>query len=174
MSGDLSGLFGGAVFDPSAVEPQEDFKVLPAGKYKVLVEESEIKGTKAGTGKYLKLKLKVLDGEAKGRVMFDQVNIDNPNQQCVEIGWRCLSALCRAVGITALSDSAQLVNKVALACVKVKGDQNEVRTYEPAGGSDVHIEPPSKAQMRPSQESQPPAPTAPAHVVSGVKLPWAR
>jgi hypothetical protein len=165
MSGDLSGLFGGSVFDPSAVEPQEDYKVLPAGKYKVLVEEAEIKATKAGTGKYVKLKLKVLDGEAKNRVLYDQINIDNPNQQCVDIGWRCLSALCRSVKITALEDSAQLVNKVAIACVKVKGDQNEVRTYEPV---DV--------ATAPGEPARPPAPTLvpPLPAQSGSKPPWAR
>lgn len=131
---DLTSVFGGYEFDSSAVEPQQDYQVLPPGKYQVLIEEAEQKDTKAGTGKYIKLKLQVTEGPSKGRVLFDQINIVNPSQQCVEIGLRCLSALCRAVGIVRLRDEVELVNKVAIACVKVKTDQNEIRTYEPVGG----------------------------------------
>lgn len=163
---DLTSIFGGFEFDSSQVEPQGDFQVLPPGNYTVLVEEAEQKDTKAGTGKYIKLKLQVTDGPSKGRVLFDQINIVNPSQQCVEIGLRCLSALCRAVGIVRLRDETELINKVAVACVKVKDNQNEVRTYEPVGG----------VQKAANVPAAPPASVAPAAAPSAPagKPPWMR
>jgi hypothetical protein len=125
---DLQQIFGGG-FDTNSVEPQEDFEVLPPGKYPVLIEKAEVKQTKVGTGNYLALKLSILDGPGKNRKLFDNINIANPSTQCVEIGLRCLAALGQAIGLTAISDTAQLVNKTCVAHVKVKGNCNEIRTY---------------------------------------------
>ena len=73
--------------------------------------------------------MSILDGQYKNRKLFDHINIDNPNQKCVEIGLSCLSALGKSLGIAKLSDSAQLVNGVCVAHVKVRDEQNVVRTY---------------------------------------------
>ena len=129
MNNDLATIFGGNPFDPSTVEPQTDFQVIPPGKYPVLIEEAEVKQTKAGTGHYIKLTMSVLDGPYKNRKLWDQINVQNPSAQCVEIGLRTLSALGRAIGTGPITDTAQLVNQVVIAHVKVKNDQNEVRTY---------------------------------------------
>lgn len=112
-----------------SVEPQGDFEIIPPGKYTVLIEKSEVKKTKKGTGHYIDLVLQVLDGKFKNRKVFHRINIDNPSQQCVQIGMRVLAALRIASGIQNITDSGQLINKVVVAHVKVKGEQNEVRTY---------------------------------------------
>jgi len=129
----LSDLFGGVPFDPAAVEPQDDFQVLPPGKYPVLIEEAEVKVNKKQTGHLIYLKMKILDGPGKGRYVFDQINIQNPSQQCVEIGLKTLSALARAIGLQAVESTTQLLNQVVVAHVKVKDEQNNVRTYSSAG-----------------------------------------
>ncbi len=126
---DISSFFGQAAFDANSVEPQADFEVLPPGKYTALIEKAEVQQTKAQNGHFIYIEMKIIDGKFKERKLFDRINIENPNQQCVEIGRRCLSALCLAVGVQAASDTSQFMNQVVVAHVKVKNDQNEVRTY---------------------------------------------
>jgi len=133
MSNDLSAFFGGTAFTPATIDPQPDFDVLPPGKYPVLIEAAEVKQTKKATGHYIHLEMKVLDGPCKGRKVFDQINIDNPSAQCVEIGMRTLSALGRAIGLQVITNTDQLLNGVVVAHVKVKDNQNNVRTYSASG-----------------------------------------
>ena len=96
---DLSDLFGSEPFDPFSVEPQSDFPVIKPGKYPVLIKVAEVRQTKKETGHYIYLDMELLDGEGKGQHVFDQINIHNPNTQCVEIGLKELSALVRALGL---------------------------------------------------------------------------
>ena len=154
-SGDLAQIFGGA-FDPNSVEPAADFEVLPPGKYPCLIEESELKSTKKGDGYYVKLVMSVLDGQFKGRKVFDNINISNPNQQAMEIGQRSLSALALAIGLPAVTDTAQLANQCVVASVKVKDGDNQVRTYLPIGGQQPPQQSPP-AQYQQPQQTQPPA-----------------
>ncbi len=128
---DFSKFFGGP-FDPSTVKPAEDFEVIPPGKHTALIIESEVKVTKKGTGRYIYLKMQIVDGQYRDRPLFDQINIQNPNTQCVEIGLRSLSALARALELAHVEDTDQLLNRVVVAHVKVKDGQNSIRTYSAA------------------------------------------
>ncbi len=111
---DLSEIFGGVPFDPSSVK-----SAYSPGKYPVLIKVAEIRQTKAGTGHYIYLDEEILDGDRKGQHLFDQINIQNPSAQCVEIGLRTLSALARAIGLQTVTDTTQLLNQVVVAHVKV-------------------------------------------------------
>ena len=100
----------GTKFDATSVntEPQ-DFSTLPLGIYRLEVSASEVTATKAGTGTILKLTYDVLDPEEyKGRKIFANINIQNPNPTAQEIGQRDLGSLCRAVGLSEIEDSEQL------------------------------------------------------------------
>lgn len=129
----------GLNFDATQVAPNQPFEVLPAGKYKVHVTDSDMKPTKDGAGQYLWLEMEILDGEYQGRKIWDRLNLVNSNQQAVEIAQRSLSALCHAVGKLQVADSEDLHFIPVIATVKVrpaKGDyaaSNEIRGYEPAG-----------------------------------------
>lgn len=130
MSGNLSG------FNAENVEPSEGFSPIPAGDYPVIITESELRDTKAGTGKYLKLKLQVLSGQHQNRILFDNLNIKNPNEVAQKIAQGTLSAICRAVNVLTPSDSAELHNLPMVATVKIGKDQNgnpqnEVKGYKP-------------------------------------------
>jgi len=181
-NGDLFNIFGQNAFDTGAVEPQSDYEVIPPSKVLVLIEEAEVKPTKANTGYYLKLKLSVVDGPYKNWKLFDNINVQNPSAQCVEIGLRQLAALGLAIGVKVITDSSQLVNKTCIANVKVKDDQNYIRTYSPV----VPASPPGVTQQ-PTYPQQDPAParqqyqppyipaTAPqAAPPTQQKPPWAR
>jgi hypothetical protein len=178
---DLQKIFNGG-FNANSVEPQKDFEVLPPGKYPVMVEKAEVKQTKKQDGHYIELTLCILDGTAKNRKLWDRINIQNPNATCTEIGLRCLAALAQAIGINAVSNTDQLVGRSCLAHVKVKDEQNEIRTYskfddfqsvQPQSTPYPHTPAPTSqgASLNQSSASMPgprPEPTI------GYKPPWAR
>ncbi len=128
-------------FDASTVSPREPMDVLPDGNYPVIIQASEWKPTKKQDGTYLELTLQVIDGQHKGRKVWDRLNLSNPNSQAVDIAQQTLSAICHAVGVMKVSDSAQLHNVPMLAKLKVKqgenGPMNEVRGYKKMGGAVV-------------------------------------
>jgi hypothetical protein len=95
-------------FDASRVDPTNPFDPLPPGKYKAQIVQSEWRATKDGAGSYLWLELDVLEGEHRGRKLWDRLNLNNSNVQAVEIAQRTLSAICHAIGKLKVSDSADL------------------------------------------------------------------
>ncbi len=111
----------------SADVPEEDnkFDLLPPGDYKVIVTESSIKATKAGTGEYVAVKVQVVDGDKKGRTVFANLNFKNPNPTAEQIGRRELADLTKAVGLVTLSDTAQLHNKPLLVKIGIEPAKGE-------------------------------------------------
>lgn len=148
----------GHTFDATAVEPNQPFEVIPAGKYKVQIVASEIRATKNGEGQYLWMELEIIDGEYQGRKLWDRLNLWNNNQQAVDIAQRTLSAICHAVGELHVSDTETLHFKPMITTVRVKpadgqySASNELRGYEAVAGGPAPAQPAARA----------PAATAPA------------
>jgi hypothetical protein len=69
----------GGTFDASGVEPNAPLEALPPGDYIAQILQSEMRVTKAGTGQMLWLDMEVLEGPLKGRHVYDQLNLINPN-----------------------------------------------------------------------------------------------
>jgi hypothetical protein len=165
--GDISGFFGGAAFDPNSVEPPKDFEVLPAGPYPVQVEAAEIKATRKGDGHYFEFQLVVLDGPAKGRKLWERLNIDNPNPEAVAFALKSLGSLCRAtIGGEHFGNINQLLQKTCVAHVVIRKGENSIGRYEPFGDA-ASVQPgppvPPAQQQAPSQyppqtAQQPPPP----------------
>lgn len=143
--------------------PSEDFAPLPAGEYKVIIEGEESKVSKKGD-EYLKLKVKVIDGPSKNRVLFTNLNLWNSNPQAKEIAERELAAIKVAVGLQNISDTAQLFNRPLLARVGQRetldyGVQNEIKGWKSlavaptAGGNSKPSTPPTAST--PSSASGP-------------------
>lgn len=126
-------------FDATTVDPRKSFDPIPADRYPAVITESEEKPTKKGDGSYLQLTFQVIEGEYEGRKVWARLNLNNPNDQAVGIARAELSAICRAVGVMKLTDSAQLhdlplVIKVAQRVNKETGEVgNEIKGYEPKG-----------------------------------------
>jgi hypothetical protein len=124
----------GGTFDAKTVEPNAPLEALPAGEYRVQILQSEMRATKAGTGRMLWLDMEVLDGEHKGRHLYDQLNLINPNPTAEEIAQRTLSAICHATGRLEVSDSDELHFAPMLAKVVVKPNgYNEIKGYKATG-----------------------------------------
>ena len=70
-------------FDASGVEPAVPMELLPPGKYRVQVVQSEMQATKQGDGQLLWLELDILDGPHRSRKLWDRLNLVNRSQQPV-------------------------------------------------------------------------------------------
>ncbi|MCE5326267.1 MAG: DUF669 domain-containing protein [Planctomycetaceae bacterium] len=144
-------------FDANQVEPSAAPDPIPAGKYPAVITESEMKPTKNGSGSYLQLTFQIIEGEFKNRVLWARLNLDNPNATTVKIARGELSAVCRAVGVLAPSDSTDLHDLPLAIHVRCKkrvdtGEiTNEIKGYA-------------------KKES----PTAPAVPASNTTPPWKR
>ena len=123
-------------FDASQVEPSTEFEPIPAGKYVVAIVKSEMKPTKTNDGEYLELELEVLEGEFKGRRVWDRLTLRHPNAITVKIASASLSRICHSVGILKPQDSTDLHDLPLIARVRLRprrdtGEMgNDIAGYE--------------------------------------------
>ena len=153
-------------FNAQDVAPQQEFDLLPAGKYLAQVIDSEIKPTKSNTGQVLKLTFEVLDGEFARRRLWAYLNIANESADAERIGLSQLSALCRSVGIMQLRDTIDLHDKPVQITVKVRkakpgsdySDSNDVSGFSSASGAApaAVTRPAAPAPSKPGAASVPP------------------
>lgn len=130
-------------FNAQQVAPNVTPEPIPSGQYKVHITGSEEKPTSSG-GKQLVFEMQVLDGEFKGRKVFDRLNIVNtgPNkQQTEDIAYGTLSAICHVTQRLQIQSTDQLhgVPFTAIVVKKPRGDDptrdtNEVRGYLDVNG----------------------------------------
>lgn len=152
-------------FDATSVAPaQKSFGPLPNGTYECVINNGDIKATKAGTGEYLELEFQVISGEHAGRRVWERLNINNPNKQAEDIAREQLAGLCMALNIPKLSDTDELLDipvNVYIEIDRKEPDRNRIRGYSSAGA------PAPAARPAPAQA---PAAAAPA----AAKKPWQR
>jgi len=152
-------------FNANEVEPSRELDPIPAGKYVAVITDSEMKDTRAGTGRYLQLEFEITDGEFAGRKVWARLNIENRNPEAVRMARADLSAICRAVNVLTPGDSADLHNLPLVIKVHVRKDKNtgeisnEIRGYE------------SKAAFKP-EPRQAAAPVSSQTVRVPAKPPW--
>jgi hypothetical protein len=125
-------------FDANQVPPpSRNYEPIPAGKHLAVIIDSEMRPNKAGTGSYLQLTFQLLEGEHKGRLLWARLNLDHPNPAAVAIARAELAAICRAVGVLAPQDSAELHDlplMIHVKCVKRNDNGevvNEIKDYSP-------------------------------------------
>lgn len=95
-------------FDSSEV-PEPNFDPVPPGEYTVMIVGSDLQPTKSG-GEMIVLEMDVQDGEHAGRKLFDRLNIKNDNAKTVEIAYRTLGSVVKAVGKKTIKDTEELHN----------------------------------------------------------------
>jgi hypothetical protein len=125
------------VFNAKDNEKMGGFEPIPAAWYLAEVTKSEMKATKAGTGKYLTCQIKVLEGEYKNRYLFNLLNLINPSQTAVEIAQKELASMCEACGLDEIEDSTELHGIAMAVRVIIKPAdakypaKNEIKDYKP-------------------------------------------
>jgi hypothetical protein len=142
--------------DPNNTE--QSFDPLPAGEYIAVIEASDWKSTKTGSGRYLNLQYQIIDGPFKGRKLFNILNLENPNQQATQIARQSLNSIGVACNVMQLQDSTQLHNipmkiKVNFKEDHVYGPKNEIKGHKPL---DVQQQAaPVQQQQAPPVQQQP-------------------
>lgn len=118
------------LYDENA-EVAGDFEVFEAGVYPTQLIESDIAPTSAGTGKLFKYKAEIVDGEHKGRLVFGQMNLQNPNATATKIGQGEFAALRLVTGVASPEDTADLHFKAFEAAIEIEPAKTDKgKTYK--------------------------------------------
>lgn len=130
-----------------------DFQPLPEGKYKVMVNDSDIKPNKAGTGEVLKVVFKVIEGPYENRLLFHYFNIKHTNSKAEDIGLAQLSSLCRASGLEKpINDSEELHGRRSIVNVKQEEyngkTTNKIDSFYPLASDTERITTPRNSPRR--------------------------
>ena len=164
-------------FDASQVVPQQSTGPLPAGVYLAHIVESDVQPLQSGNGEGLKLTFEVIDGQFKGRKVYENLNIRHTSEDTQRIAQSQLSALCHAVNVIKLMDTAALhfkpvrINVTVREAVGQYKASNNIKGYEAAGGG---ISAPATAPT-PAPVAETPAWPTPEQEAAKSKAPaWAR
>jgi hypothetical protein len=115
------------IFDPSTHEGTRNLECIPPGWYQAQMIENEVRDALNGNGTYLLAVFEILDGEYRGRKIYQNVTLQNQNQQAVEIGQRLLTDIYNAVGITTpTKDIRVMLFKPVMARVGIKRDKDGI------------------------------------------------
>lgn len=125
-------------FDSTNIEPLAPMTPLPKGRYLAAITASEMKQTKAGDGEYLQLEFSVLEGQYTGRKVWSRLNLSNPNPKAEDMARRELAAICHAVTLVRIGDSAELHDRpvtieVAIEAGKDGAENNRITAYIQTG-----------------------------------------
>lgn len=106
-------------FDRDSI-PENDFSPIPNGDYVAHIIKSEMKDTKAGTGQYLQLQIQILEPPYNGRIVFDRLNLLNPNEVAVSIAKRTLGDIMVALDLDEIEDSEELHNQELVVRLEIE------------------------------------------------------
>ena len=132
----------GEAFKAEEVSTEDGgFEPIPAGDYEALILNSEARTTKRGDGSYLSLCFKIINhDEYENRLVWCNLNLDNPSPRAVEIAQRDMAAICRATGVLNPEDSSELHGIPLMIHVKVRPATesypagNDVNGFKELGG----------------------------------------
>ena len=164
-------------FDASQVAPQQSSGPLPAGVYLAHIVESDVQPLKSGNGEGLKLTFEIIDGQLKGRKVWENLNIRHTSEDTQRIAQSQLSALCHAVNVIKLMDTAALhfkpvrINVTVREAVGQYKASNNIKGYEAAGGG---ISAPATAPTPAPVAETPTWPTAEQEAAKSKAPAWAR
>jgi hypothetical protein len=164
-------------FDASQVAPQQSSGPLPAGVYLAHIVESDVQPLKSGNGEGLKLTFEVIDGQHKGRKVYENLNIRHTSEDTQRIAQSQLSALCHAVNVIKLMDTAALhfkpvrINVTVREAVGQYKASNNIKGYEAVGGG---ISAPATAPTPAPVAEAPAWPTAEQEAAKSKAPAWAR
>lgn len=117
-----------------------EFTPLPAGWYSATISKASLEPTKDGTGQKIAMRYDITGPTHQGRVVFGNLNIKNKSAKAEGIGRAQLGDIMRALGLSQLSDTDQLIGGSLQIKLDVKTDEqygtrNEVKGFKAAGNA---------------------------------------
>lgn len=149
-------------FDATNAPQADSLDPIPAGWYNAMMDQSDMKPTKDGSGAFLECRFSVLDGQYANRKLFTRFNLKNDNPVAQELAWKQLSSLAHATGVLQVADSAMLHGipvRIKVKLSPAKGDyeaSNDINGFKNINDGAAPAAPQQFAPM------QAPAPVAPA------------
>jgi hypothetical protein len=143
------------------------FDPIPAGTYTATITEAGLQDTKAGTGQYIKVRYDITGPTHQGRVVYGNLNIRNPNPKAEEIGRQQLGDLMRAIGLSSVNDTDQLVGgscQIKVVISPARTDEktgtaydasNEVKGWKAVSGSVAPAPVATSSQPKPAANAAP-------------------
>jgi hypothetical protein len=119
-------------------EGSNDFELIPDGTTApLIIQTAELNPTKDNQGEKIELKIKILDGKHKNRVVFLNLNYRNKSETSQAIGRRSLGGIIQSLGIAHLDDLSKICNKPLIGVFTIKAgnngfpDKNDVKQWMP-------------------------------------------
>jgi hypothetical protein len=128
-----------SLVDLSGVKENQGFAPVPKGEYALVIDEAEVKETRDGEGRYIKIKCRIIEPEEfEGRFIWHNFNIKNKSAEAQKIGLGQLKHFLRVSGHKnpeVLETVLDMVGAKVKANIKIKldeqyGDKNEVTTFK--------------------------------------------
>lgn len=144
------------------------FDALPAGEYVVVITAAELKTNANNAGEHVSITAQVIEGDFENRLLFHNFNVQNANPTAEKIGRGELSCLCKALGITAPTDTDELKDipfRVKVAIDRKDPTRNQMKAFLSADAATTAAVEEKKEVEKPAAK---PAPAAPK---TGLK-PW--
>lgn len=153
-------------FDASQIDPRqsEGGICLPLADYPMEIVKIEQEAVKDNPNKgFLKISLKVLDGQYANQIQIDRLNIYGQGETPTRIGYQRLSAYCHVAGKLKVADSQELIGTKLIATCGPQDPPNEKYSdvkmvKDIAGNPPVHGQPsapqPSASQPMPAATVQ--------------------
>lgn len=158
-------VFLGETFSTDSLPVSDrSYDLIPEGWYNATITKAELNDTKSGTGQKIDMRYDITGPTQQGRVVFGSVNIRNQSQKAEEIGRQQFGEIMRAVGLSKIQDSDELIGGSICIRVKIKPAENGYDARNEVGGV-------KSASGALPQASPSPEPTA---SVGGAKPPWAK
>ncbi len=148
-------------YNTGEVKPSSTYEVLPSDWYIAQIVASEAKTPRSGQGQMLNVTFEIIDGDHRGRKIWNNYCIIHPNAKTQEIARSNLAALSHACGVPQPGCSEQLHHIPVKIKVKVKKDKNDEWANEVTGYASIERvtkTPPSAGQAAttPQNDSTPP------------------
>jgi len=115
-------------FNAADVQPSQH-DLIPTGSYEAIITESEAKPMKSGQGTGINFTFQIVSGPCSGRKLWQWVTYEHRSSpEAQRIGREQLSAICHAVGVLQLQDTAQLHNLPLIISVGIDKRDNTRNT----------------------------------------------
>lgn len=149
------------------IQAEEEFTILPDGEYQLMLDSVEWRDTNRGDGRYLACKWSVVSPDQyQGATVYDNLNLENPSDQAVNIAKRRLKSIedCGQREFFAEDDmpgttlNARIVQESYVGRDGATKVSNRIKSYRPSDSGAVHV---STEQSTPAPAPKPAAPTPP-------------
>ena len=154
-------------FNPENTRPFSGFSpIFPAGDYVVEIVNEQEHDFQSGSGRGLTFDYQIKDGEYKGGIIRDNLNLWHTSQRATEMAQARLVAIAHAVGVRSFMDTHELHRRpfvVRLSKAQYNGNErNQVDAYlalqtSPTTPSQApSFTPPTNAAPAPSNQGNQP------------------